>query len=101
MLENKVALVTGSSQGIGKCIAEKLGSAGATLAIAALDNDALQKAAGVYTARGFKFKAYGVDLSIDSEIDALAANVRRDSGPRLTFSSTMPVSADRLHRLMR
>jgi NAD(P)-dependent dehydrogenase (short-subunit alcohol dehydrogenase family) len=81
MLKNKIALVTGSSQGIGKCIAEKLGEAGATLAIAALENDALQKASDEYKSRGFRFKVYGVDLSIDSQIDSLALSVAKDLGP--------------------
>ena len=81
MLENKIALVTGGSQGIGKCIAEKFGAAGATLAIAALENEALQKASAEYKARGFRFKSYGVDLSVDSQIESLALSVIRDLGP--------------------
>ncbi len=81
MLENKIALVTGGSQGIGKCIAEKLGAAGATLAIAALENDALQKATAGYESKGFRFKAYGLDLSVDGQIESLAAAVQRDLGP--------------------
>src|SRR5438309_4442554 len=81
MLENKIALITGGSQGIGKAIAEKFGAAGAVLAIAALENEALEKAATQYKALGFRFKAYGVDLSVDSQIDSLALSVTRDLGP--------------------
>jgi NAD(P)-dependent dehydrogenase (short-subunit alcohol dehydrogenase family) len=81
MLKNKIALVTGASQGIGKCIAEKLGEAEATLAIVALENEALQKASEEYKARGFRFRVYGVDLSIDSQVESLALSVAKDLGP--------------------
>ena len=80
-LKNKIALVTGSSQGIGKSIALKLGEAEATLAIAALENEALEKAVDEFQSRGFRFKTYPVDLSIDSQIDSLALSVARDLGP--------------------
>jgi NAD(P)-dependent dehydrogenase (short-subunit alcohol dehydrogenase family) len=80
-LENKVALVTGGSQGIGKCIAEKLGAAGATLAIAALENEALQKSSSEYETHGFRFKSYGVDLTVDASIEALVQSVTKDLGP--------------------
>lgn len=81
MLANKIALVTGGSQGIGKCIAEKFAAAGATLAIAALENDALQKASKEYAAKGFRFKPYGVDLSVEAAIEPLVQAITRDLGP--------------------
>ncbi len=81
MLNNKIALVTGGSQGIGKSIAEKLGTAGAVLAIAALENEALTKAASDYKSRGFQFKTYGLDLSVDDQVEALAQTVTRELGP--------------------
>jgi NAD(P)-dependent dehydrogenase (short-subunit alcohol dehydrogenase family) len=81
VLTNKVALVTGSSQGIGKAVAEKLAGAGATLAIAALDNEALEKTRGEFSSRDFRFKAYGVDLCDDAQIQSLVRNATRDLGP--------------------
>jgi len=81
LLENRIALVTGGSQGIGKSIAEKFGNAGATLAIAALDNEALEKASQHYRSLGFRFRTYAVDLCLDPQIDFLAWNVTKDLGP--------------------
>ncbi|MBI4474634.1 MAG: SDR family oxidoreductase [Acidobacteria bacterium] len=81
VLANKVALVTGGSQGIGKCIADKLASAGAMIAIAALENEALSKTAQEFAARGFRLKVYGVDLSEGSQIESVVRAVSRDLGP--------------------
>jgi NAD(P)-dependent dehydrogenase (short-subunit alcohol dehydrogenase family) len=80
-LKDKIALVTGGSQGIGKAIAEKLIAAGATVAIAALDDKALKETAAEFESKGFNFKAYGADLSEEAQIDSLARSVGRDLGP--------------------
>jgi len=81
VLANRVALVTGGSQGIGKAIADKLASAGATLAIAALENEALAKTKEEFAGRGFRFKIYGLDLSDGSAIESLVRAISRDLGP--------------------
>jgi NAD(P)-dependent dehydrogenase (short-subunit alcohol dehydrogenase family) len=81
VLKSKTALVTGGSQGIGKAIAEKLSSAGAAVAIAALDNESLARTKEEFTRRGFPFKAYGVDLSDETQIGNLVASIVRDLGP--------------------
>jgi meso-butanediol dehydrogenase / (S,S)-butanediol dehydrogenase / diacetyl reductase len=80
-LNNKVALVTGGSQGIGKAISEKLLGAGAVVAIAALDDEALQKTASEFESKRFRFKCYGVDLTDDDRIGELVGAVTRDLGP--------------------
>jgi NAD(P)-dependent dehydrogenase (short-subunit alcohol dehydrogenase family) len=81
MLKNKIALVTGGSQGIGKAIAERLIGAGATVAIAALDDHALKETSAEFQSKGFRFKAYGADLSEDFQTDSLVKSVVRDLGP--------------------
>src|SRR6267142_282419 len=80
-LTNKIALVTGGSQNIGKAISEKLIGAGATVAIAALDDAALHGTTSEFESRGLRFKSYGVDLTDDTQVEMLVASVVRDLGP--------------------
>jgi len=81
MLNGKIALVTGGSQGIGKAIAESLLAAGATVAIAALDDQALKDAAAEFQSKGLRFRSYGADLSDEFQVDSLVKSVLRDLGP--------------------
>ena len=81
MFKDKIALVTGGSQGIGKAIAERLLGTDAIVAIAALDDAALEETSLEFQSKGLRFKSYGTDLSDDFQIDLLIKTVVRDLGP--------------------
>jgi NAD(P)-dependent dehydrogenase (short-subunit alcohol dehydrogenase family) len=80
-LDNKVALVTGGSQGIGKAISEKLLGGGAAVAIAALDTPSLGQTAAEFESRGLKAKPYAADLTDPAQIDDVVRAVARELGP--------------------
>lgn len=62
-MANKVALVTGASQGIGKAIAERLANDGFDLALVALNDDKLQKVAAELEKKGVKALPIVADVS--------------------------------------
>jgi len=72
-LENKVALVTGGSQGIGKASAMRLAMEGARVVIAARGAEALEKAAGEMRAAGGSVFAVSADVSRAEDCTRLVA----------------------------
>ena len=80
-LNNKVALVTGSSKGIGAATAKKLAAAGASVVINyASSSDAAQNGVDSITAAGGKAVAIKADLSKPQEIEQLFAKAHEAFG---------------------
>ena len=71
----KVAIVTGGASGIGQAIATELAENGATVAIADFLEDVGQETARGLEARGFKAKAFPVDVSDAAQVQLLFKNV--------------------------
>jgi 2-dehydro-3-deoxy-D-gluconate 5-dehydrogenase len=67
-LENKVALVTGSSRGIGRAIALAFGESGAKVAVAARKTNLLEEVTEEIKARGSEALAVTCDLSRDTDL---------------------------------
>jgi 3-oxoacyl-[acyl-carrier protein] reductase len=79
-LKGKVALVTGSSRGIGRGIALALAAEGCDLMLTGTDEAALREAAAAIEAFGCKAQTKAIDLRKDDAAAALIDAVRRGFG---------------------
>lgn len=76
----RVALVTGAAQGIGKAIAESLALRGATVALADIDFDKVSQVSESIGNDGGKARAYHVDVADQATVADLVDAVTRDFG---------------------
>jgi len=74
-LSDRVALVTGASQGIGRACALKLSQSGATLALAARNQEKLQELVGEIEATGGKAAAFPLDVGDEEQIKSVFKSV--------------------------
>ncbi|HTF44993.1 MAG TPA: SDR family NAD(P)-dependent oxidoreductase, partial [Terriglobales bacterium] len=69
-LSDRVALVTGASQGIGRACALKLAGAGATVALVARNQEKLDELLREITASGGKAAAFALDVGDEKQVQA-------------------------------
>ena len=79
-LHDKVCVVTGGVQGIGRAIVEQYVAEGARVAIPDLNGDAAQAYAAELRERGVHAAGYSCDVSVREEVVAVAEAVERDLG---------------------
>lgn len=79
-LDQRVAIVTGAAQGIGRAIADELAEAGAHVAVFDLNREFSEKAAMEISKLGVTSRGYSVDVSKSQEVDAAFAQVVADFG---------------------
>ena len=79
-LENKVALVTGASHGIGLAIAEALAEAGATIAFNLRTQEKVDRTLKTYQDRGIVAHGYVCDVTHENEVQHMVAQIADELG---------------------
>ncbi|GAB4038864.1 SDR family NAD(P)-dependent oxidoreductase [Spirosoma jeollabukense] len=77
---NQVAIVTGGAEGLGKAIASRLGTEGASLALFDRNTDLLDSTVGELMAMNINVRAYSVDVSQEEQVRNAINQVVADFG---------------------
>ncbi|HEX4765883.1 MAG TPA: SDR family oxidoreductase [Lichenihabitans sp.] len=80
-LTGRLALVTGSSKGIGLALARALASAGASVVLNARDTDRLEAARAALTRDGYTVHAAGFDVTDPEAVERGVADIEARVGP--------------------
>ena len=79
-LQGKIAWVTGGSYGIGFAIAEAFAAAGATIVFNDIRQELVDKGLAAYAEKGIRAHGYVCDVTDESAVQALVANVQDEVG---------------------
>jgi short-subunit dehydrogenase len=74
-LDQRVAVITGASTGIGRALARRLASEGARLALADIHQGRLDEVTRDFTDQGFEVSTYLVDVADTRQVEGLARDV--------------------------
>jgi 3-oxoacyl-[acyl-carrier protein] reductase len=97
LLENKVAIVTGASRGIGEAVALKLAEHGAHVAFTYLSSDEKAKALEEkLTASGVKARAYKSNAGVYAECESMVNEVMKEFGAVDICVNNAGISKDNL-----
>lgn len=81
MKTEKIVVITGASAGVGRATAHAFARDGASVALLARENEALEDAADEVRALGGKALALAVDVADAEQVEAAAARIEDELGP--------------------
>jgi 3-oxoacyl-[acyl-carrier protein] reductase len=94
--EGRVAVVTGASRGIGEAIARRLAAEGATIVAGARNVGALEQVVADVTSAGGRARAYALDVSDASSIEAVVKSVLEEHGQIDVLVNNAGITEDNL-----
>jgi NAD(P)-dependent dehydrogenase (short-subunit alcohol dehydrogenase family) len=77
---NKIAIITGGAEGIGKAVAFRLGKEGATVALFDLNRSLLQQTVEEFEKKGIKVKGFPTDISNEAQVADAVSQVENEWG---------------------
>jgi gluconate 5-dehydrogenase len=80
-LTGQIALVTGSTSGLGRAMARGLAEAGATIIVNGRSAERLGRAVDELTSAGFPTRGFRFDVTVESEVDAAVERIEAEVGP--------------------
>jgi len=112
-LKGKIALVAGSSSGLGEAVARSLASEGTSLALCSIDGEGLERVKQeIAQASKVEVLAVTADLSVTADVERVASSVLEEFGhvdilvsntggpPAARFEDTTPEMWDKAHALL-
>src|ERR1700722_11283061 len=92
----RVALITGASQGIGRACALKLAATGATLALAARNQEKLSELMAEITAAGGKADVFPLDVADEEQIKTATKTIIGEFGKIDILVNNAGITRDQL-----
>ncbi|MCU0429027.1 MAG: gluconate 5-dehydrogenase [Cytophagaceae bacterium] len=80
-LSNKIALVTGATQGLGMAMAQGLGKAGAVVVYNDIIPERIEKAKAIYASQGIQAHGYACNVTDSLAIDQMISRIEAEVGP--------------------
>ncbi|HXE40346.1 MAG TPA: 3-oxoacyl-ACP reductase FabG [Azonexus sp.] len=96
MLNDKIALVTGATRGIGRAIALELGKQGATVIGTATSGDGADRISTYLAAAGIKGRGVALDVCNIAQTDSLLADLTKEFGAITILVNNAGITRDNL-----
>lgn len=93
-LKDKVAVITGSTRGIGKAIAQKYAGEGAKVVIIGLSNDEIQASMEDFKANNQQVYGYKMDVTKKAEVEEVFARIISELGTIDILVNNAGITAD-------
>lgn len=100
-IENKIAVVTGASRGIGQAIALALGRRGAIVVATATSDNGADAISAYLAEAGIKGKGYKLDVSNDASVSVFCEAVQADFGAAEILVNNAGITRDNLMMRMK